>query len=247
MAVLTLNTCSSQLKMNTFITMIIPDSPWIDQPLSKKKVLWLLHGLTDNATAWLRRTRIETYAEKYGIVVIMPSFDRSFYCDDVNGQNYFTYLTHELPEYFEKVFGLSRKKEDNFIAGLSMGGYGAMKAGLTYPEKYFATGSFSGVLALEAMIEFVDPDLEKAFPFLLKEKPNFSTSKLNPVNLLSPDKDIEIYASCGLQDHLIATTQRFEDKAKVLGVKAKFVYRDGIHDWLFWDEEIEEFLRFALL
>lgn len=95
MAVLTLTTHSRELKMNTLLTAIIPDSSNMDKPLSERKVLWLLHGLSDNATAWLRWTRVENYAQRYGIVVIMPSCDRSFYFDNVNGMNYFTYLTGE--------------------------------------------------------------------------------------------------------------------------------------------------------
>ena len=246
MAIVSLTTYSSELKMNTLITLIIPDSPRLDKTLSERKVLWLLHGLNDNATAWIRHTRIEMYAEKHGIVVVMPSFDRSFYFDNVNGMNYFSHLTKELPEYFEKVFGLSRKKEDNFIAGLSMGGYGAMKAGLTYPEQYFAAASFSGVIALEVLENFRERENEREFPFLVQEFKNLKTSKNNPVNLLSPDKDIKLYISCGLQDHLLAASKIFEEKAKSLGVDAKFVYRDGAHDWFFWDTEIENFLRYAL-
>lgn len=246
MAIISINTHSRELKMNTLITAIIPDSSNIDKPLSERKVLWLLHGLSDNATAWIRRTRIEAYAEKYGIVVIMPSFDRSYYFDNVNGMNYFSYLTKELPEYFEKVFGLSRKKEDNFIAGLSMGGYGAIKAALTYPEQYFACGSFSGVIALEVFARRHASDIETDFPFVLEDIKNLETSRNDPVNLLSSDLDILIYVSCGLQDPYLPASKTFEDKAKKLNLKAKFVYRDGIHDWNFWDEEIKNFLRYVL-
>ncbi|MGI6767929.1 MAG: alpha/beta hydrolase [Bacilli bacterium] len=246
MAIVSLTTYSLKLKMNTLITLIIPDSPNMDKPMSERKVLWLLHGLSDNATAWIVRTRIEMYAAKHGIIVIMPSFDRSFYFDDVNGMDYFSHLTQELPEYFEKVFGLSRKKEDNFIAGLSMGGYGALKAGLTYPEQYFAAASFSGVIALEVLANFRDTQREKEFPFIIEEFKNLKTSKNNPVNLLALNKDIKLYVSCGLQDELLSASKIFEERAKSLGVEAEFVYRNGGHDWFFWDEEIENFLRFAL-
>jgi len=244
MAVLTLTTHSRELKMNTLLTAIIPDSSNMDNPLSERKVLWLLHGLSDNATAWLRWTRVENYAQRYGIVVIMPSCDRSFYFDNVNGMNYFTYLTEELPEYLEKVFALSRKKEDNFIAGLSMGGYGAVKAALTHPDRYFACGSFSGVLAFEIFAHSDISEFEKEFPFMTEDFPSLLASENNPPNLLSPEKDVKLYVSCGLQDYLLPATKIFEERARERNVKGKFVYRDGYHDWDFWEVEIKNFLSY---
>lgn len=242
MAVLTLNTRSREIKKETLITAVIPDSASLERPLSEMKVLWLLHGLYGDGTAWLRRSRIEVYAEKYGIVVIMPSFDRSFYFDGVNACNYFTHLTEELPDYFRKVFNLSPKKEDNLIAGLSMGGYGAVKAALTHPDRYFACGSFSGVLAFEVLAADKGRQRPQEFPFLEDDVKNPSTSPNNPLNLLSPEKEVDLYVSCGLQDPLLPATKLFEERARMLGVKAKFVYRDGAHDWDFWEEEIQNFL-----
>ena len=137
MAVASIDFTSKELKMNTLVTVSFPDSVRIHgEPLSKKKVLWLLHGLSDDATAWLRYSNIDRYAMENDLVVVMPSVNRSMYCDHVLGQNYFTYIAEELPEYLSLVFGLSREREQNFIAGLSMGGFGAMRIALTYPERY---------------------------------------------------------------------------------------------------------------
>jgi putative tributyrin esterase len=246
MAFLTMHTLSAQLKMTTLVNVILPDALRLDEPLSEKKVLYLLHGLSDNGTGWLRRTNIEVYAEKYGLVVVMPSVDRSFYCDNVNGQNYFTYITKELPDYLQKVFGLSRKKEQNFIAGLSMGGYGAMRAALTYPEQYFAVASFSGVLALEPLTQMNDPEMKNDFSFLAPEFARLATTPLNPPNLLRENNDMKMYVACGLQDYLLSATKIFEERAKALGVEATFVYEDGEHTWPFWDRHIALFLDFAL-
>ncbi len=74
--------------------------------VARRKVLYLLHGLSDDASAWQRYTAIESIAALYGLVVIMPSAGRSFYTDQPNGQNYFSYLTEELPRYLKQVFGL---------------------------------------------------------------------------------------------------------------------------------------------
>ncbi len=93
-------------------------------------MLYLLHGLSQDASAWQRYSSFETLADAYGLVVVMPSAGRSFYIDQPNGQRYFTYLTEELPQYLADVFGLAPRREDTFIAGSSMGGYGAFKAAL---------------------------------------------------------------------------------------------------------------------
>ena len=141
MAVLTMDFASKQLKMNTLLTVVLPDpSQMEDTPLSERKVLWLLHGLSEDATSWLRSSMIEQYTRDAGIIAVLPSGGRSMYCDNVLGQNYFSYIADELPEYLSLVFGLSRSRKNNFIAGSSMGGLGAMKLALTYPERYAAVG-----------------------------------------------------------------------------------------------------------
>lgn len=97
-------------------------------------MLYLLHGLSDNHSCWLRRTAVDRYAEEYGIAVVMPEVQRSFYCDMAHGPAYFTYIADELPQICQRLFRLSDKREDTFIAGNSMGGYGALKAALSRPE-----------------------------------------------------------------------------------------------------------------
>lgn len=246
MAVVTLDFVSKELKMNTLVKMIIPDSTEIGTtPLSERKVLWLLHGLSDDATSWMRLSNIERYAREVGIVVVMPSADRSMYCDNVNGQNYFTYVAKELPEYLRLLFHLSEKKEDNLIAGLSMGGMGAMKIALTYPEHYAAVGSFSGVLDLAA---FDLLRVEEEFPFMLEAYRNPKNSPLNPSALLDKEKDenLRIYFSCGKQDTLYEANCTFKERADELGVKTTSVFEDGTHEWGFWDRHVKKFLEFAL-
>lgn len=245
MALLTLHTVSSQLKMTTVIHVILPDSVRMDVPMSERKVLYLLHGLSDDSSMWVRRSLIENEADKYGLIVVMPSVDRSFYCDGIHGQNYFTYLTVELPEYLHKVFNISTKKSDTLIAGLSMGGYGAMRAGLAFPEQYFAVGSFSGVLSLEPLFMRIDPAIAEEFPFLAAVADTLDTTPLNPVNLLPNAHEQKIYVSCGLQDDLLISSQLFEKRAKKMGVPVRFSYSDGKHDWTFWNHEIGEFLRYV--
>lgn len=247
MAMLTLQTVSKCLKMTTVVCVIVPDSVRMDVPMSKRKTLYLLHGLSDNGTMWARRSMIENFAEKYGLVVVMPSCDRSFYLDGVNGQDYYSYVSKELPQYMHKLFNISLAKENNFIAGLSMGGFGAMRIALLNSENYFAVGSFSGVLDLRPLIVSNGENLSTEFPQLKDKICDLENSNINPINLLKNAKnDLKMYVACGTEDNLLYCSQMFEKEAIKCGVQALFEYGRGGHEWNFWNSEIEKYLKFAL-
>ena len=109
------------------------------------KTLYLLHGLSDDHTIWQRRTSIERYVSDKNLAVVMPNAHRSWYTDMKYGGAYMTYITKELPALCRSFFnGMSDKREDNFVAGLSMGGYGALKMGLSNPDGFAGIASFSG-------------------------------------------------------------------------------------------------------
>lgn len=120
---------AESLGMNTGVTVSLPGER--RDRTGDMPVLYLLHGLSDDHTSWVRRTDIDRYAEEWGVAVIMPEVQRSFYCDMTNGPRYFTYIVDELPALCQRLFRVSARREDNFVAGLSMGGYGAMKAALS--------------------------------------------------------------------------------------------------------------------
>ena len=149
MSLITLNMPSSMLKKQTEVCICVPNRAEDGKPMTARKVLWLLHGLSDDNTCWQRFSNIERYANDSGTVVVMPDGDRSMYMDNVSGQNYKRFITEELPQYLHFLFGLSEKRENNFIAGLSMGGMGAAKIALANPDKYAGFGSFSGLLDLK--------------------------------------------------------------------------------------------------
>ena len=118
----------------------------------KHPTLFLLHGLSDDHTIWMRRTSIERYVAPLGLAVVMPNVHRSFYTDMAMGGKYWTFVSEELPRVARSLFHLSDKREDNFVAGLSMGGYGAMKMGLRKPEMFAAAASLSGVMDINSWI-----------------------------------------------------------------------------------------------
>lgn len=245
MAVMTLDFYSRELKMSTLITLLIPDSIRIgNQPVSQRKCLYLLHGLSDDATACLRLSKAELYANETGIVVVMPSAGRSMYCDGVNGQNFFSHIADEIPEYLGLAMGLSRKKANNYIAGISMGGMGAARIALTFPERFTALGLFSGLLDVKMMLPFVTEAEKQEFPFLLSATNEIDTTPLNPINLLDKDKQsgLKIIVRCGEQDNLYPMSQAFYAKATKLGLDVKGIFEAGGHEWRLWDRYIEDFI-----
>lgn len=242
---MTLDFQSTQLKMSTQITAVLPDSTLIGHtPLSGRKCLYLLHGLSGDATTFVRLSRVELFAREADIVVIMPGVARSMYCDGVLGQNYFSHVANEIPDYLELVLGLSRKRQDNYIAGISMGGMGAAKVALSYPERFTAVGLFSGLLDIKMMLPFITQEQRQEFPFLLPAENDIDNSPLNPINLLDAKKHagLKITVRCGEQDDLFKMSRAFYEKACSLGLDAKGIFEPGAHEWRLWDKYIEDFI-----
>ena len=245
MAIISLDFYSSELKMSTLVTVLAPDSVRIGRtPLSQRKCLYLLHGLSDDSTAVVRLSRAELFARENDVVVVTPSAGRSMYCDDVLGQNYFAHVADEVPEYLELMLGLSRRREQNYIAGISMGGMGAARVALTYPERFTAVGLFSGLLDVKMMIPYMTDEHKREFPFIVSHVADIDTTPINPINMLDAKKhsDLDIIVRCGYQDDLYPMSQAFYDKAKALGLNATGIFEEGEHVWRLWDKYIEDFL-----
>lgn len=233
---------STTMNMATAVRVILPDTC----EMQEARVLYLLHGLSDNSTVWTRFTSLERYLRGRNIAVVMPEVQRSWYCDMENGLPYFTYLSRELPRQMQRYFGLSRDREKNYIAGLSMGGFGAMKTALTYPERYAVAGSFSGALDLKAMLEIRRSDSQ-----YIRE----ATAILGPERAVGPENDLrrlvdtaenlpKIYLSCGEEDYLYGVNQSFHEYLTEKGIPHRYDHSPGDHRWDFWDKSIREFLEY---
>jgi S-formylglutathione hydrolase FrmB len=186
-------------------------------------------------------------AALYGLVVIMPSAGRSFYTDQPNGQNYFTYLTEELPRYLNDVFGLSPHREDTLIAGNSMGGYGAFKAAFLRPELYSVAASFSGVLSLAFIMAFPDDPRRGEFETLFGDLDMLVGSEHDPAVWLqrastNPGALPRLFIACGRQEDLYPLNTYFYSSCQSLGIEVNYHEQDGFHDWFFWNVQIERFL-----
>lgn len=250
MALLCIDHVPETVKINLPLNIILPDPGKMGGvPVAKRKVLYLLHGLGDDASAWQRYTAIEKVADIYGLVVVMPSASRSFYIDQPNGQKYFTYLTEELPQYLRDVFGLAPHREDTFIAGNSMGGYGAFKAALLCPHLYAAAASFSGALSLEILKLLPSDDPRKdEFAYLLGDLEKLAGSEHDPMVWLKraahkPSELPFLYIMAGRQEDIYPLSAMFYAACQALGVRADYHEEDNTHDWFFWDAMLRRFLE----
>jgi putative tributyrin esterase len=252
---------SDALQIDTRLSIILPqdsrharvDAPSADEKHTLAgKTLVLLHGLTDNAAAWWMRTSIIRYAERCGIAVVMPQAEKSFYQDMMYGDAFFTYVTEELPKLCTAMFHMSFVPEDLMIAGLSMGGYGALKCALTYPDRYVACGAFSSVADLRKMTEEghehpptrrFGASLKAIFgdPICIPEDCDlFSLANRNCDKL----ERLSIYLTCGRQDGLYDVNVRLAERLKMCNTR-KFLFEEwnGAHEWGFWDESIKRMLN----
>jgi S-formylglutathione hydrolase FrmB len=253
MALVRIDHVPETVKVNLPLLLILPDPGKMGgQGVAKRKVLYLLHGLGDDASAWQRYTSIEPVAAAYGLVVVMPSAGRSFYTDQPNGQGYFSYLTEELPRYLEDVFGLAPRRDDTLIAGNSMGGYGAIKAALLRPDLYSAAASFSGVLSLAVLqlLPETDPRREE-FALLFGDLAALVGSPHDPAVWLEraakePSRLPRLFVSVSRQEDIYPLSGMFHAACQSLGIRSEYREEDGAHDWFFWDAQIRRFLSAVL-
>lgn len=209
-------------------------------------VLYLLHGLSDDDSSWLYQSSIVRYASQYNLAIFMPQVHKSYYTDMYMGPNYWSFLTKEFPEKLKNSFNISHKSEETFVAGLSMGGYGAMKWGLTYPDEV------AGVAALSAAVDPYrmwqeDPDREKLFKPVFESKESFKGSENDLYALLKRFKKTETQPSilqiCGTKDFLYADNLKFKEHLQETFIDYTFSEKIGDHNWAFWDQEIQVVLE----
>ncbi|CAH8720172.1 esterase family protein [Paenibacillus thiaminolyticus] len=250
MALLTCNYFSEVLGLSTAMTVILPETTagqyGMDNLKSTEihKTLFLLHGLSDDHTIWVRRTSIERYAALKGIAVVMPQVHRSFYTDMTHGLRYWTFLTEELPAKARSFFPLSAKREDNYVAGLSMGGYGAMKWALSYPERFAAAASLSGSLdvADPALRERIREDARLIYgEGDINGTPNDLFCLLEQADR-HPGPKPKLFQCCGTEDFLYQDNLRFREAVRHTGFEHTYAEGPGDHTWEYWDARIQDVL-----
>ncbi len=246
MALLRVDFFSESLEMGTSMTVLLPQAGEAQIGVSgsvgtgEVPVLYLLHGLSDDATAWTRFTSVERYAAQRGLAVVMPQVARSFYADEAHGQRYWTFLSEELPTVVSSFFRVSTAREDTFVAGLSMGGYGAAVWALRHPDRFAAVATMSGALDLHLLA--TRGDLHPLYRQVFDGRPSARDDPFELLRATDPATAPAMHVSCGTEDELVDANRRFVDLARGRGLDVTVDLRPGVHDWTFWDRELQDIL-----
>lgn len=205
-------------------------------------LLYLLHGLSDDDTIWVRRTSIERYAAEHGLAVVMPAVHRSFYTDEVHGLPFWTFLTEELPAIVHRLFRVTDDPARTFVAGLSMGGYGAMKWALRRPGTFAAAASLSGALGLSDYALTNGPDVP-TFARVFGDAITGTENDLLTVVAGIPAEDVPaLYVACGTEDFLYPQNRAFLRVLAERGIPCTTDIGPGDHEWSYWDARIRDVL-----
>lgn len=256
MAFIQMNLYSQSLMRQVPVNVILPVDKLLFPGMPERedkpyKTLYLLHGVLGNYMDWVVGTRIQRYAEENDLAVVMPAGDNAFYVDQPKEHNFYgEFVGKELVELTRKIFPLSRRREDTFIGGLSMGGYGAMRNGLKYHDTFGCIVSLSGALFVESFPERTNDSpmffekrdyIESCFGNLDEVVESDKNPRYLIKKLLEEDAELpKIYMACGSEDHLFDVNRDFADFLKENAVEAVFEEGPGAHEWDFWDTYIKK-------
>jgi S-formylglutathione hydrolase FrmB len=217
------------------------------------QTLYLLHGLTGHYDDWVAKTTLAEGSKKYGYVIVMPEGNNGWYTDSPVKPNdkFESYIINELIPEIEKKFSVSKERKGRAVAGLSMGGYGALKFGLKHPEKFVLAGSFSGALRAPEWNEKTLPAfkvLGESANSAFGEMGNTARDENDLFKLLQGKSAGELkalpflYIDCGTEDGLVEQNVQFAELVLKKKIPHEFRQLPGKHNWNFWNTQIAEFL-----
>lgn len=252
MALVNLHWRGDIIGKQTSATVILPETGVGPFP-----TFYLLHGLSDDHTIWLRRSRIEWYVRDLPIIVVMPDGYRSFYTKPVEGADFARHIGVELPAFIERNFQAKAERSARAIGGLSMGGYGALRVGLGYADRFCSVNSHSGAVgwgnfdfktgpSAPASLNGRGEEFLRELGRIFGDDPR--GSEHDAVELarraLAAGNLPELLVDCGTEDFLIEDNRAFTAQLKAAGVKHTYREFPGVHDWDYWDLHIREALAF---
>ncbi|GAA3170421.1 alpha/beta hydrolase family protein [Blastococcus jejuensis] len=255
MAHLRVDFFSDALSLSTSMTVLLPQRTTTQVGLTGRTtegpppVLYLLHGLSDDDTIWLRRTSIERYVAPLGLAVVMPQVHRSFYTDQAYGGSYWTFLTEELPALVGSWFQVSQRRADTFVAGLSMGGYGALKWALRQPERFAAAASLSGAVHVAGLRTRRErPEDPRLFDRVFGDR-EVAGGPDDLLHLIGQPAAVRppLYVCCGTEDPLIDDNRALVERSRAAGFDVTSDFGPGAHDWAYWDATIQDVLAWLPL
>lgn len=248
MALIETHYFSDVLGMQTAMNVILPCYP--GEPARRPiPVLYLLHGMSQDYSCWLRFSKIEQYADDFGLAVVMPDAGMSWYTDMKHGFRYMTHLTEELPAIVHRFFpALSTAREDTFVAGLSMGAYGAIKFGMLRPDLFSYVGAFSPPPDMEFHMRNPDfPDWEHRLYhdiFGTEEQYHAEDGDLYTQAPLRAEaaKNTRFFLYCGTEDVYLPQSRSIAKALSDASYNMVYEESEGTHNFCFWDRVVKEFI-----
>ena len=251
MPLIRMNFFSQALGMDTQVNVILP-LPRRDAASEKLPALYLFHGMGDDHSSWLRKTAIERYALEAGLVVVMPDGGLSCYENMAHGGRYRDYIADELPRVMRETFPLSADREQNFIAGCSMGGFGALKLGFHEPEKWSAIGILSAAhmeyrpdspRVQQTLWRVYGGDIDACDARIVRDVLRANESGTTGAPL-------RVWHACGDQDRLrenALKSRAFFEALPEGNIRYHFEALPGRHDWALWDAMAARFIAWLNL
>lgn len=230
------------LQKMTSATVILPEGKTGPFP-----VLYLLHGLSDDHTGWARRTSIERYVQDLPLIVVMPNGERGFYTDavDVPLSAFETNLVRDIIGFVDATFQTIPTRQGRVIAGLSMGGYGAVKLALKHPDTFCAAVSHSGALHFGSVPYTADNEWHRQWIPIVGANPQGGDNDCFALaERVSEANRPQLRIDCGADDFLIDTNRQFHAHLDKLGYAHEYQEHPGAHNWDYWDEHIQDTLKF---
>lgn len=259
MAYIQMNIMSERLMRTVPVTVILPvDKIRMPDQMDKEikirrdhfPTLYLLHGIFGDHLDWVNGTMIERWAMENNLCVVMPAGENRCYVDDPKTHSYYgEFVGKELVEITRNMFPLSQKREDTFIAGLSMGGFGALRNGLKYSDTFSCIGAFSAANLLDIPCPGDSPFFQsKAFLEGIFGNLDAAKQSDDSIDWLIDHHqkenmvDQKIYMACGTEDSLLEVNRKMKEHFLRAGYALTYEEGPGGHQWEFWNKYIEKFL-----
>lgn len=263
MAFIQMNLLSQSLMRTVNVNVILPADKMVFPGMTPRedkpyKTLYLLHGVFGSQVDWVNGTNIQRYAEEKDLCVVMPAGENMFYVDQEKSHAFYgEFIGKELVELTRKMLPLSDKREDTFIAGLSMGGYGALRNGLKYSDTFGYAAGLSTANIVEGIEERTDD-----VPFFLETR-SFAESFFGDLDkvaksdknivwlaekLAAEKKDLpRIFMACGYDDSLLEKNRHLRAALEKNGFDVTYMEAPGAHEWDFWNTHIKKVLEWLPL
>ncbi len=263
MALLQINFYSEALRKITTFNMFLPND--VQEFMTEgnenynrgQKTLFLLHGFSGNNIDWMLGSLAQDISTKYNMAIVMPSGDNSFYLDGKGtGRAYGKFIGEELVDYVRKTFNLGKSSEDTYIGGLSMGGFGAIRTGVKYPQTFGKIVGLSSALIIHdiksmapgSKNDIADYDY---YTSVFGDLDSLVNSENNPEFLLKKLKENamkipKIFIACGAEDFLIQQNRDFIEFLNKEKIDVEYCENEGIHDWDYWNKMLEPSVKWLL-